>query len=75
LKGWFFLEHTVKKWRSKTVKKPKMSLEAQLKGVTKAIDSPNTPPQLKKALGRRAAELQRRLNKKPSRGFLARLGF
>ena len=57
------------------MKRQKMSLETQLKGVTKAIDSPNTPPQLKKALGRRAAELQKRLNKKPSRGLLARLGF
>jgi hypothetical protein len=72
-----FLEYAVKttQQRSKTVKKQEMSLETQLKGVTKAIDSPNTPPQLKKALGRRAAELERRLKEKPRRGLLARLGF
>jgi hypothetical protein len=52
-----------------------MSPETQLKGVMKAIDSPKTPPQLKKALGRRAVELKNKLKRKPSRGLLARLGF
>jgi hypothetical protein len=52
-----------------------MSLENQLKGVTKAIDSPKTPPQLKKALRRRAADLQRKVSGKRSRGLLARLPF
>jgi hypothetical protein len=38
--------------------KREMNLETQLKGVLKAIDSPNTPPHLKQALGRRAVELK-----------------
>jgi hypothetical protein len=57
------------------MKRQKMSLETQLKGVLKAIDSPRTPPQLKQSLGRRAAALEKQLKKKPSRGILRRLGF
>jgi hypothetical protein len=59
------------------MKHNKMSLENQLKGVIKAIDSPNTPRQLKKALGRRAAELQKELDrrKKRPRGLFAKFGF
>jgi hypothetical protein len=57
------------------MKRQKMSPETQLKGVMKAIDSPKTPPHLKKALGRRAAELKKQLKGKRSRGFFARLGF
>jgi hypothetical protein len=52
-----------------------MSAENQLKGVMKAIDSPKTPPHLKKALGRRAAELKKELRGKRPRGFFARLVF
>ena len=54
-----------------------LSLKNQLKGVIKAIDSPRTPPHLKKALGQRAVELKEELKRKASRrrGLLARLGF
>jgi len=53
-----------------------MSPEAQLKSVMKAIDSPKTPPQLKRALGRRAVELEKELKaKKKSRGLLSGLRF
>jgi len=54
-----------------------MSPETQLKGVLKAIDSPRTPPHLKKALGRRAVELKAELKRNASRrrGLLGRLGF
>jgi len=54
-----------------------MSPETQLKGVIKAIDSPRTPPHLKKALGRRAVQLNEEIKKKASRrhGLLGRLGF
>jgi hypothetical protein len=57
------------------MKRQKMSLEVQLKGVKAAIDSPRTPPQLKKALGRRAAALQKQLKRKPRRGVFGRFGF
>jgi hypothetical protein len=57
------------------MERQKMSPETQLKGVLKAIDSPNTPPHLKEALGRRAVELRQQLKLKKSRGLLARLGF
>jgi len=57
------------------MKRRRMSLETQLKGVIKAIDSPKTPPQLKEALGRRAVELEKKIKKKQPRGFFARLGF
>ncbi len=57
------------------MKRQKMSPETQLKGVMKAIDSPKTPPHLRKALGRRAIDLKQQLNGKPRRGLLARLGF
>jgi hypothetical protein len=52
-----------------------MNPETQLKGVLKAIDSPNTPPHLKRALGRRAVELTKQLKRKKKRGFFSRLGF
>jgi hypothetical protein len=58
------------------MKRQKMSPQMQLKGVLKAIDSPNTPPHLKDALGRRAVELKKQLKRKKSRGgLLGRLGF
>jgi len=57
------------------MKRQNMSLETQLKGVIKAIDSPRTPRHLKKASGRRAAELQEKLRKKSSGSFLRRLRF
>ena len=59
------------------MKRQKMSPETQLKGVIKAIDSPRTPPHLKKALGRRAVQLKEEIKKKASRrhGLLGRLGF
>jgi hypothetical protein len=63
------------KTRKRVMKRRRMSLETQLKGVMKAIDSPKTPTQLKEGLGRRAVELKGKLQKKPSRGFFARLGF
>jgi hypothetical protein len=65
-------KHSTKEHR---MKGNKLTLENQLKGVTKAIESPNTPPQLKKALVRRAAELRKQLRQKASRGIVARLGF
>jgi hypothetical protein len=59
------------------MKRQKMSAENQLKGVLKAIDSPNTPPQLKQALGRRAVELKKQMKREKSRGggLLSRFGF
>jgi len=57
------------------MKRQKMNPETQLKGVLKAIDSPNTPPHLKRALGRRAVELKKQLTRKKPRGFLAGFGF
>jgi hypothetical protein len=57
------------------MKRQKMNPETQLKGVLKAIDSSNTPPQLKQGLGRRAIELKKQLERKKSRGLLNRLGF
>jgi hypothetical protein len=57
------------------MKRQKMSAENQLKGVLKAIESPNTPPQLKRALARRAVELKKQMNRNKSRGLLKRFGF
>ena len=59
------------------MKRQKMSPETQLKGVIKAIDSPRTPPHLKKALGQRAAQLKQEMKRKASRrrGLLGRFGF
>jgi hypothetical protein len=39
------------------MKKPKLSLESQFKGVEKALQNPNTPRQLIPSLHRRAKEL------------------
>jgi hypothetical protein len=44
-----------------------LTLEAQLKGTTKAIASPKLPPQLRESLVRRAGELQRMLERKKRR--------
>jgi len=54
-----------------------MSPETQLKGVIKAIDSPKTPPHLKKALGRRAVQLKEEIKRKASRrrSLFAKRGF
>jgi hypothetical protein len=54
-----------------------MSLETQLSGVKKAIDSPKTPQHLKKALAQRATDLQKELDrrKKRPRGIWGKLGF
>jgi hypothetical protein len=61
--------------KGEKMKRQKMSLETQLKGIKKAIDSPRTPRHLKPALGRRAVALEKQLKRKPSRGILGRLGF
>jgi len=57
------------------MKRRKMSLEVQLKGVRKAIQSPRTPPHLKKSLRRRVDVLEKKLSDKKSPGFFERLGF
>jgi hypothetical protein len=57
------------------MKRKIMSLEIQLKGVRKAIQSPRTPPHLKKSLRRRADVLKKKLSDKKSPGFFERLGF
>jgi hypothetical protein len=57
------------------MKRKHMSLEVQLKGVRKAIQSPRTPVHLKKSLRRRAEVLEKKLSGKKSAGFLERLGF
>lgn len=54
------------------MKQRNMSLEAQLKGVKAAIASPRTPQQLRKALNRRAAELERKLRERRPGLFMRR---
>jgi hypothetical protein len=58
----------------------KLSIAEQLVGVTAALKSPRTPPQLKPGLKRRKATLEKMLGKargktkkRPSRSFLKNL--
>lgn len=45
-----------------------MSLEAQLRGTTAAIESKKTPPQLLQGLRRRKAELEKRIRREGQSG-------
>jgi predicted nucleic acid-binding Zn-ribbon protein len=44
--------------------RPQLSIESQLKGIKKALNSSKTPPQLKSGLFRRAEELQKLISEK-----------
>ena len=41
--------------------RPRLTLEAQLAGIRKALRTPKTPKQLRPALRRRAEQLEKRL--------------
>jgi len=56
------------------MKKPKLSLESQFRGVEKALQNPKTPPQLIPSLRRRAKELSIAMGQqqtKPRSGLFA----
>jgi hypothetical protein len=49
------------------MKKPKLSLESQFRGVEKALQNPKTPRQLIPSLQRRATELSIALGRKQAK--------